>query len=457
MKIFKKVLIANRGEIAVRVMRACRELGVRTVAVYSDIEKDSMHVRLADEAVCIGPANSSQSYLNIPGILSAAEITDSEAVHPGYGFLSENPHFAEACATSGITFIGPSAENIRLGGDKAKARQVMKRKGVPVVPGSDGPVLSEEMALKVAKKIGFPVILKASAGGGGKGMRVVNEEKDLEQAFYLAQREALTSFGNSELYVEKYIQDMRHIEIQIMADDKGNVIHLGERDCSIQRRHQKLIEEAPSPISTDKFRRKVGEFAIKAAKALKYKNVGTIEFIVDATGDVYFMEVNTRVQVEHPVTEAVTGIDIIKEQIKLASGLPLEYKQSAIKPSGHAIECRINAEDPERFIPCPGKITLFYQPGGPGVRVDTAAYCGWTVPSQYDSLIAKLIVHDTTRKDAIEKMKSALNEFVIEGIKTTIPFHKKVFSHPDFISGEFDTGFAEKVSQPEGSRNEKES
>ena len=456
MKIFKKVLVANRGEIAVRVIRACRELGIRTVAVYSDIEKDSMHVRLADEAVCIGPANSLQSYLNIPGILSAAEITDSEAVHPGYGFLSENPHFAEACATSGITFIGPSAENIRLGGDKAKARQVMKRKGVPVVPGSDGPVLSEEMAIKVAKKIGFPVILKASAGGGGKGMRVVNEEKDLEQAFYLAQREALTSFGNSELYVEKYIPDMRHIEVQIMADDKGNVIHLGERDCSIQRRHQKLIEEAPSPISTEKFRRKIGELGIKAAKALKYKNVGTIEFIVDTAGDIYFMEVNTRVQVEHPVTEAVTGIDIIKEQIKLASGLPLEYRQSAIKPSGHAIECRINAEDPERFIPSPGRITFFYQPGGPGVRVDTAAYSGWTVPSQYDSLIAKLIVYDTTRKDAIEKMKCALNEFVIEGIKTTIPFHKKVFSHPDFISGEFDTGFAEKISQPEGLRSEKE-
>jgi acetyl-CoA carboxylase biotin carboxylase subunit len=456
MNIFKKVLIANRGEIAVRIIRACRELGIRTVAVYSDIEKDSMHVRLADEAVCIGPANSSQSYLNIPGILSAAEITDSEAVHPGYGFLSENPHFAEACATSGITFIGPSAENIRLGGDKAKARQVMKRRGVPVVPGSDGPVLSEEMALKVAKKIGFPVIVKASAGGGGKGMRVVNEEKDLEQAFYVAQREALTSFGNSELYVEKYISDMRHIEVQIMADDKGNVIHLGERDCSIQRRHQKLIEEAPSPISTDKFRRKIGELGIKAAKALKYKNVGTIEFIVDTAGDIYFMEVNTRVQVEHPVTEAVTGIDIIKEQIRLASGLPLEYRQSAIKPSGHAIECRINAEDPERFIPSPGRITFFYQPGGPGVRVDTAAYSGWTVPSQYDSLIAKLIVHDTTRKDAIEKMKCALNEFIIEGIKTTIPFHKKVFSHPDFISGEFDTGFAEKISQPEGLRSEKE-
>jgi acetyl-CoA carboxylase biotin carboxylase subunit len=445
MKLFKKILIANRGEIAVRVIRACRDLEIKTVAVYSDIEKDAMHVRLADEAVCIGPANSAQSYLNIPGILSAAEITDSEAVHPGYGFLSENPHFAEACHTSGITFIGPSAENIRLGGDKAKARQIMKRKGVPVVPGSDGPVVSEEMAVKVAKKIGFPVIIKASAGGGGKGMRVVNEEKDLEQLYYVAQREALTAFGNSELYVEKYIPDMRHIEVQIMADGKGNVLHLGERDCSIQRRHQKLVEESPSPIATDKFRKKIGEFGIKAAKALKYRNVGTIEFIVDAAGDVYFMEVNTRVQVEHPVTEAVTGIDIIKEQIKLAAGLPLEYRQSAIRPSGHAIECRINAEDPDRFIPHPGKITFFYQPGGPGVRVDTAAFCGWVVPSQYDSLIAKLIVHGKNREEAIRMMKRALNEFIIEGIRTTIPFHKKVFNHPDFVSGEFNTAFAEKL------------
>lgn len=445
MKLFKKILIANRGEIAVRIARACKELGIRTVAVYSDIEKDAMHVRLADEAVCIGPAPSSQSYLNIPGILSAAEITDSEAVHPGYGFLAENPHFAEACHTSGITFIGPSSENIRLGGDKAKARQIMKRKGVPVVPGSDGPVVSEEMALKVARKIGFPVILKASAGGGGKGMRVVHEEKDLEQSFYVAQREALTAFGNGEIYVEKYISDMRHVEVQIMADGKGNVIHLGERDCSIQRRHQKLIEESPSPIATDKFRKKIGEYGIKAAKALKYKNVGTIEFIVDSVGDIYFMEVNARVQVEHPVTEAVTGIDIIKEQIKLAAGLPLEYKQSAVKPSGHAIECRINAEDPERFIPYPGRITFFYQPGGPDVRVDTAAFCGWVVPSQYDSLIAKLIVHGRNRAEAIQTMKRALDEFIIEGIKTTIPFHRKVFAHQDFVAGEFNTGFVEKI------------
>ncbi len=456
MKLFKKILVANRGEIAIRIMRTCKELGIKTVAVYSDIEKDSMHVRLAEEAVCIGPASSAQSYLNIPGILSAAEITDSEAVHPGYGFLAENPHFAEACATSGITFIGPSSENIRLGGDKAKARQIMKRRGVPIVPGSDGPVVSEDMALKVAKKIGFPVIVKASAGGGGKGMRIVNEEKDLEQAFYLAQREALTAFGNSELYVEKYIPGTRHIEVQVMADGKGNVIHLGERDCSIQRRHQKLVEESPSPIATEKFRKKIGELGIRAAKALKYRNVGTIEFIVDSAGDIYFMEVNTRVQVEHPVTEEVTGIDIIKEQIKLAAGLPLEYKQSAIKPSGHSIECRINAEDPERFIPHPGKITFFYQPGGPGVRVDTAAYSGWTVPSQYDSLIAKLIVHDKTRGGAVERMKRALDEFIIEGIRTTIPFHKKVFRHQDFINGEFDTSFVEKITRPDAPAGESE-
>lgn len=446
MQLFKKILIANRGEIAVRIIRACKELGIKTVAIYSDIEKNSMHVKLADEAVCIGPATSSQSYLNIPAILSAAEITDSEAIHPGYGFLAENPHFAEACATSGITFIGPSAESIRLGGDKAKARQIMKRKGIPVVPGSDGPVVSEEMALKTIKKTGFPVILKASAGGGGKGMRIVKEEKEFEQAFYIAQREALAAFANSELYIEKYITEMRHIEIQVMADVKGNVIHLGERDCSIQRRHQKLIEESPSPFATEKFRKKLGDLAIKAAKALKYRNVGTVEFIVEPDGNVYFMEINTRVQVEHPVTEAVTGIDIIKEQIKLAAGNLLEYKQGNIKHSGHAIECRINAEDPEKFIPCPGKITSFFPPGGPGVRVDTAAYSGWVVPSQYDSLIAKLIVHGRDRTDAVMKMRAALDSFIIEGIKTTIPFHKKIFENEVFLSGNFNTGFVEKLS-----------
>ncbi|MFZ3123058.1 MAG: acetyl-CoA carboxylase biotin carboxylase subunit [Thermodesulfovibrionales bacterium] len=446
MELFKKVLIANRGEIAVRVIRACKELGIKTVAVYSDVEKEALHVRLADEAVCIGPANSAQSYLNIPGILSAAEITDSEAVHPGYGFLSENPHFAEACATSGITFIGPTPENIRVGGDKAKARQMMKRRGIPVVPGSDGPVISEELAMKVAKKIGFPVIIKASAGGGGRGMRIVNEESGLEQAFYMAQREALAVFGNGELYVEQYIPEIRHIEVQIAADSKGNTVHFGERDCSIQRRHQKLIEEAPSPVSTEKFRKKIGELAVRAAKAIKYRNIGTMEFIVDMEGNIYFMEMNTRIQVEHPVTEMVSGIDLVKEQIKLAAGSLIEYKQHQIKSYGHAIECRINAEDPERFIPNPGKITFLSLPGGPGVRVDTSVYSGWTVPSYYDSLIAKVIAHGRNREEAISIMKRALDEFIIEGIKTTIPFHKKVFSQSDFVNGEFNTGFVDKIN-----------
>ncbi|NCO82880.1 MAG: acetyl-CoA carboxylase biotin carboxylase subunit [Nitrospirae bacterium CG_4_10_14_3_um_filter_44_29] len=446
MELFKKILIANRGEIAVRVIRACKELGIKTVAVYSDVEKEALHVRLADEAVCIGPANSAQSYLNIPGILSAAEITDSEAVHPGYGFLSENPHFAEACATSGITFIGPTPENIKIGGDKAKARQMMKRRGIPVVPGSDGPVISEELAMKVAKKIGFPVIVKASAGGGGRGMRIVNEESELEHAFHMAQREAFAAFGNGELYIEQYIPEIRHIEVQIAADSKGNTVHFGERDCSIQRRHQKLIEEAPSPVSTEKFRKKIGELAVRAAKAMKYRNIGTIEFIVDKEGNVYFMEINTRVQVEHPVTEMVSGMDLIKEQIKLAAGSLIDYKQHQIKFYGHAIECRINAEDPERFIPNPGKITFLSLPGGPGVRVDTAVYSGWTVPSYYDSLIAKVIVHGRNREEAVSRMKRSLDEFIIEGIKTTIPFHKKVFSQPDFVNGEFNTGFVDKIN-----------
>jgi len=454
MKLFKKILIANRGEITVRIIRASRELGIRTVAVYSDADRESLHVRLADESVCIGPASPAQSYLNIPAILSAAEITDSDAIHPGYGFLSENHHFAEACMTSGITFIGPTSENIRLGGDKAKARQMMRRKGVPVVDGSDGPVPTEEIAAKVAKKIGFPVVLKASAGGGGHGMKIVKEEKDLEQAFYMAQREALTAFGNSEIYIEEYIPEMRHVEVQIMADNKGNTIHLSERDCSIQRRHQKLLEESPSPFSTsEKFRKRIGELGVKAARAIKYRNVGTVEFIVDARGNIYFIEINTRIQVEHPVTETVTGIDIVKEQIKLAAGMPLEYKQNQIKLSGHAIECRINAEDPVRFIPSPGKISFLSLPGGPGVRVDTAIYQGYTIPSQYDSLIAKLIVHGKDRSDAIAKMKRALAEFIIEGVHTTIPFHKKVLDNPDFISGNFNTQFLEKMNNSNNLEN----
>ena len=448
MKTFKKILVANRGEIAVRIIRACKELGVMTVAIYSDADRESLHVKLADESVCVGPAQTALSYNNLPSILSAAEITDAEAIHPGYGFLSENAQFAEACLTSGITFIGPSAETIKLGGDKAKARQIMKRRGVPVVPGSDGPVVTEDAARKTAKKIGFPVIIKASAGGGGRGMRIIREEAELEKLFFMAQREALTAFGNGELYMEKYITEMRHIEVQIIADSKGNILHLGERDCSIQRRHQKLIEESPSPIASEKFRKKIGDYAVKAARALKYRNAGTIEFIVEPDGNIYFMEINTRLQVEHPVTEFVTGIDIVKEQIRVAAGLPLEMKQPQVKFFGHSIECRINAEDPERFIPCPGKITFLALPGGPGVRVDTAAYNGCVIPSHYDSLIAKLIVHGRNREEAIARMKRALEEFFVEGIKTTIPFHKKVVNDPDFIKGDFSTNFVEKMNNP---------
>lgn len=448
MKLFKKILVANRGEIAVRIIRACKELGIKSVAIYSDIDKDSLHTKLADESVCIGPASSAQSYNNIPGILTAAEITDSEAIHPGYGFLSENPHFAEACLTSGITFIGPSAESIRLGGDKAKARQIMKRRGVPVVPGSDGPVLNEEVAMKIAKKIGFPVIIKASAGGGGRGMRIAKEEAELEKMFFMAQREALAAFSIGDLYVEKYIPEMRHIEVQIIADIKGDIIHLGERDCSIQRRHQKLVEESPSPFVTEKFRKKIGEYAVKAARALKYRNAGTVEFIVDNESNIYFMEINTRLQVEHPVTEFVSGIDIVKEQIRIAAGLQIELKQNKVKLSGHSIECRINAEDPERFIPSPGKITFLSLPGGPGVRVDTAAYNGCVIPSHYDSLIAKLIVHGKDRGEAIARMRRALDEFIVEGIKTTIPFQKKVINDPDFIKGDYNTSFVEKMNAP---------
>jgi acetyl-CoA carboxylase biotin carboxylase subunit len=444
MKLFKKILIANRGEIAIRIIRACHELGIKTAIVYSDIDRNTLPVRLSDEAICIGPAPSLQSYLNIPAIISAAEITDAEAIHPGYGFLAENAHFVEACTASRITFIGPSAENIRIGGNKSRARQIMKRKGIEVVPGSGNPVVNEDEALKVASKIGFPIILKASAGGGGKGMRIVHEQKDLINMYHMAQKEALAAFGNGDLYIETYISDMRHIEVQILADNKGNMIHLGERDCSIQRRHQKLIEEAPFIFTDTKFRKKIGEIAIKAAKALRYRNAGTIEFILDKDNQIYFMEINTRIQVEHPVTEMITGVDIIKEQIKLAAGEPLSLKQQDVKFSGHSIECRVNAEDPERFIPSPGTVSLFVPPGGYGVRTDTAAYSGWKVPAYYDSLIAKLIVHGNDRDEAILKMRRALNEFIIDGIKSTIPFFLKIFDNPDFISGNFNTSFLQK-------------
>jgi acetyl-CoA carboxylase biotin carboxylase subunit len=407
-----------------------------------------MHVRLADEAVCIGPASPEQSYLSVPAILTAAELTDSVAIHPGYGFLSENAQFAEACATSGIVFIGPTPENMRLGGDKAKARQIMKKKGVPVVPGSDGPVESVPAAAKMAKKMDYPVILKASMGGGGRGMKIVHSEAELEETFLIAQREALAAFGSGELYMEKYITGIRHIEVQVLADSKGQTVHLGERECSIQRRHQKLLEESPSPFVGDRLRKRLGEYAIKAAKAIKYRNIGTVEFIVDAAGTVYFMEFNTRVQVEHPVTEAVMSVDLVKEQIRLAAGLPLNFKR-VFKPRGAAIECRINAEDPERFIPSPGKIEVFSPPGGPGIRVDTAAYAGWTVPPHYDSLIAKLIAHGSDRREAMARMRRALDEFAIEGIKTTIAFHKKVLSNKAFIEGDFDTGFIDRLGKPE--------
>ncbi|MBF0338644.1 MAG: acetyl-CoA carboxylase biotin carboxylase subunit [Nitrospirae bacterium] len=444
MPLFKKILIANRGEIAIRVIRACRELEIGTVAVYSETDRESMHVKLADEAICVGPARASDSYLNIPAILSAAEVTDSEAIHPGYGFLSENPQFADACRKSGIVFIGPTPENIRLGGNKARARQIMKRHGIPVVPGSDGALEDMSLALKIARKIGFPVIIKASAGGGGKGMRVVHEESQLPQAFAAAQNEALAAFGNGELYIEKYFTLIRHIEVQIAVDNKGETLQFGERDCSVQRRHQKLIEESPSPVINERLREKLGKYAIKAAEALKYKNVGTVEFIFDKDENFYFMEINTRIQVEHPVTEMVTGIDIIKEQIRLASGLPLSVKQKNLKLVGHSIECRINAEDPFTFIPSPGKIGFYYQPGGPGVRVDTYAYGGCTIPSQYDSLIAKLITYGSNRHEAIERMRRALSEFKIEGIKTTIPFHRTLLSNADFLAGRFDTGYLER-------------
>jgi acetyl-CoA carboxylase biotin carboxylase subunit len=448
MKLFRKVLIANRGEIAVRIIRACHELGIGTAVAYSDVDRDSLHVRLADEAICIGPASPVQSYLNIPAIISAAEITDSEAIHPGYGFLAENPHFVESCTASGIVFIGPSADNIRVGGDKAKARRLLKKKGIPVVPGSDEPVKDEEEVSSVSTKIGYPVILKASAGGGGRGMRIVREEKDLVQMYHIAQKEALSAFGSGEIYVEKYIPEMRHIEVQILSDNSGsNIVHLGERECSIQRRHQKLLEESPYVFSNPRFRKKLGDLAIKAARAFKYRNAGTIEFILDKRNDVYFMEINARVQVEHPVTEMITGVDIIKEQIKISAGFPLGMKQSDIKFSGHSIECRINAEDPDNFTPSPGRIDTFIPPGGQGVRVDTAAYAGWVVPPHYDSLIAKLIVHGKDREEAIVRMRRALREFVVEGIRTTIPFHLRIINDPDFAAGNFNTHFLETGSE----------
>jgi acetyl-CoA carboxylase biotin carboxylase subunit len=442
---FHKILIANRGEIAVRVIRACKEMGIKTVAVYSQADIHSLHVKLADESVCIGPAPSALSYLNINAIISAAELTDAEAIHPGYGFLSENANFAEVCEKCGITFIGPSAESMRIMGDKISARQAVIKQGVPILPGTKEGVHSVEEAVKVAKEIGFPVIIKATAGGGGRGMKIVHSQATLPNAFATARAEAQAGFGNPEVYIEKYCEQPRHVEIQILADKHGNVIHLGERDCSIQRRHQKLIEEAPSTVVTPEIRKAMGDAAARAAAAVGYNSVGTIEFLVDKNNNFYFMEMNTRVQVEHPVTEMVTGVDIVREQIRSAAGLPLRYKQEDIQIRGHAIECRINAEDPFKFTPCPGKITAYHPPGGLGVRVDSFVYDQYSVVPHYDSLIGKLIVHADTREEAIKRMARALDEYMVEGIKTTIFFHKRIMAHKDFIEGNIDTSFLERI------------
>ncbi len=441
---FSRILIANRGEIALRVIRACREMGIKTVAVYSEADAKSLHVRLADEAVCIGKAMPSESYLNIPAIISAAEITDVEAIHPGYGFLAEDAHFAEICESCRIKFIGPTPENMRLMGDKMAAKETMKKAGIPVIPGSDSVLESKEDALEEAKRFGYPVIIKASAGGGGKGMRVCHNDVRLVSAFMTARSEAEAAFGNPAVYMEKYIEAPRHIEIQILADEKGNVVHLGERDCTIQRRHQKLIEESPSPCLTEEMRGKMGEAAVAGARVVDYQGAGTIEFLLDGD-DFYFMEMNTRIQVEHPVTEMVTGIDLIKEQIKVAAGEKLSFGQEDIEIKGWAMECRINAEDPENdFRPSPGKIEALNMPGGPGIRVDTSVYAGYVIPPFYDSMIAKLIAYGRDRETTIRTMRRALDEFLVEPIKTTVDFQKKVLADSDFQKGCISTHYVEK-------------
>ena len=443
---FKKILIANRGEVAMRIIFACRELGIKTVAVYSEADENSLHVRFADEDVCIGPARSADSYLNVPAVISAAEITGADAIHPGYGFLSESAYLAEVCEACHIKFIGPDPQVIRLMGDKARARRVMKKAGVPILPGSDGPIESEEKALKIAKDIGNPVIVKATAGGGGRGMRVVRAPGELVTAVKTAQREAEAAFGVGDVYIEKYVESPRHIEFQILGDTHGNVVHLGERECSIQRRHQKLLEESPSLALTDKMRRRMGGIVIDAARAVQYTNAGTFEFLMDPQGHFYFMEANTRLQVEHPVTEMVTGIDIVKEQIRIATGAKLGFRQADVVFTGHSIECRINAEDPDTFVPSPGLIHVFSVPGGPGVRVETLAHNDCTITPYYDSMIAKIIVHGRDRREAIARMKRTLEMTVIEGIKTSIPLHLKVLNDPDFVAGKISTSFMERYN-----------
>jgi acetyl-CoA carboxylase biotin carboxylase subunit len=441
---FKKVLIANRGEIALRVIWACRELGIKTVAVHSEADRDALHVRWADEAVCIGPAPSAQSYLNIPQIISAAEITNVDAIHPGYGFLSENPHFAEVCRECNITFIGPPPEVIRIMGDKSEAKRTMKAAGVPVTPGSEGLIEDEESAIEEARRIGYPVLIKATAGGGGRGMRAAYNQDELLNAYNTARAEAEAAFKNSGVYLEKYVANPRHIEIQVLGDNHGNVVHLGERECSIQRRHQKLIEESPSPAVSYELRREMGRVAVEACKRIGYSNAGTIEFLLDEDGSFYFMEMNTRIQVEHPVTEMVTISDLVAAQIRIAAGEELNYIQDQLIFVGHAIECRVNAEDPVTFTPSPGRITTLNLPSGAGVRVDTAIYGGYFVPPYYDSLIAKVVVHSRTRDRAIARMRRALESMVVEGVKTTIPLHLKILNDPDFIAGNFSTRFMDR-------------
>jgi acetyl-CoA carboxylase biotin carboxylase subunit len=441
---FKKILIANRGEIALRIIYACRELGIRTVAVFSEADENSLHVRFADEDVCIGPARSLDSYLNVPAIISAAEITGADAIHPGYGFLAESAYLAEVCEACHIRFIGPDPNVIRLMGDKARARRAMKKAGVPVLPGSDGPVESEEKAQKVARDLGFPVIIKAVAGGGGRGMRIVRAAPDLGKALKTAQREAEAAFGVGDVYIEKYVDSPRHIEVQVLGDHHGAVVHLGERECSIQRRHQKLVEEAPSPALSEKMRRKLGSTVVDAARAVQYTNAGTFEFLMDPAGNFYFLEVNTRLQVEHPVTECITGIDVVKEQIRMAAGERLSFKQGEVAFSGHAIECRVNAEDPDTLTPSPGIIHAFSVPGGPGVRLDTFAHAEAVVSPYYDSLIAKVVTWGRDRQEAIARMRRTLEMTVIEGVKTTIPLHLKILSDPDFIAGKLSTSFMER-------------
>lgn len=442
---FGKVLIANRGEIALRVIRACRQLGIKTVAVYSEADRDSLHVRFADEDVCIGPAAAANSYLDPKRIIAAAEVTNAEAIHPGYGFLAENAEFAEICEECKITFIGPNGQMIRQMGAKSQAKNLMRQAGVPTIPGSDGLVESLDQVITVAQKVGYPILVKASAGGGGRGMRLAGAPEELETAFNMARAEASAAFHDDSVYIEKVMINPHHVEVQILGDNYGNIIHLGERDCSIQRRHQKLLEESPSPVVNDDLRRRMGEAAILGARAVGYRGAGTVEFLVDNEGNFYFMEMNTRVQVEHPVTEELTGVDIVVEQIKIAAGERLALSQDDIKFRGHVIECRINAEDPARgFRPAPGRITSFHQPGGHGIRVDTHAYAQYVIPPFYDSMIGKLIVRGNDRGQAISKSLTALDEFVIEGIPTTVDFHKWVLTHPDFVSGRFDTSFLEK-------------